>query len=203
MRIKALLTAGAIVALAIPAGADAASSRDKAVGGGQTFFSTSDTGNSAGDTIAFQAQRKRGEDDGSNVATGQIQVNRRTTDAVKFHGIIECLVVRGERSLGSAYMSGESRSGVPFELYVTDAGRGQQEQGADMIALFVDDEIGDNNGSTANDDAFCGFGETPKGSVLGRGNVQTWNNNTSEDGSNAPPAAPQQAGALAGALSLL
>lgn len=184
---RKLVLVGALVGvLAIPVGsASAAPSRDKATGGGQAFFDSREA-SGAGDTVAFTAQRERNAADGSDAADGQIQVNRRGDNAIKFHGEITCLVVNGGRSEGVAYMSGLTRASKtvpaqPFELYVTDGGKGQAERN-DLIALFVGEET-DQGDAGQEDDAEgpCGFAEQPEGVSLARGNVQTWNNNTSED----------------------
>lgn len=114
--------------------------------------------------------------------------------SVKFHGTITCLVVNGGNSVGNAYMSGTSRGGEPFELYVTDGGKGLDERN-DMIALFVGDETQSNDSSTS--DGPCGFDSQPDTVTLARGNVQTYNANTSED-----ETAPSQSSSSLG-LSLL
>ena len=112
--------------------------------------------------MAFTAQHEKGAPEGSDLADGQIQVNRRGSDPVKFHGTIDCLVVNGGRSEGVDYMSGTSRANKnlpaqPFELYVSDDGSADDEQGP------------------------CGFAEEVSGVSMGRGSVRTWNNDTSED----------------------
>jgi hypothetical protein len=169
----ALLAATAI----LPGTAGAGSSRDRATGGGQSFLDSRDA-KGAGDTVAFTAQRARGAEDGSDAATGQVQVNRRGDNAVKFHGTITCLVVNGGNSTGYAYMSGTARNGKPFELYVSDGGKGQDERN-DAIMLFYDGETTSNDDD--NEDGPCGFDEEPDTVNLARGNVQTYNANTSED----------------------
>jgi hypothetical protein len=177
MKKTGLLAAAAVAVLALPTGASAASTRDAITGGGQAFFgSNGETGQGAGDTVAFSAKRERGAAEGSTDAIGQLQVNRRTTNQVKFHGTFNCLVVNGEPNSGAgmAWASGESRGGVPFQLYVEDGGKGQQERD-DMILLFVGDETQDGDGP-------CGFEDTDTDSIsLSRGNVQVRNRDTSED----------------------
>lgn len=183
---KKLILAALAGVLALPvASADSASTRDKVTGGGQAFLDSRDA-KGAGDTVAFQAQRERGAADGSDAADGQIQVNRRGDNAVKFHGEITCLVVNGGKSEGVAYMSGTTRASKsvpaqPFELYVTDGGKGKAERN-DMIMLFVGDETDQGDDGSADDEQGpCGFAEEVDGVSMARGNVQTWNNNTSED----------------------
>ena len=127
MKGRGLLIAGAAALLALPTVASGASTRDAITGGGQAFFgSNGETGQGAGDTVAFSAKRERGAAEGSDAAVGQIQVNRRTTSQVKFHGTFDCLVVNGEPNSGAgmAWASGESRDGTPFQLYVEDGGKG-------------------------------------------------------------------------------
>ena len=174
---RGLLIAVAAAVLALPTVASGASTRDAITGGGQAFFgSNGETGQGAGDTVAFSAKRAKGTPEGSTDAVGQIQVNRRTTTQVKFHGTFHCLVVNGEPNSGAgmAWASGESRDGTPFQLYVEDGGKGQAERN-DMIMLFVGDETQDGDGP-------CGFEDTDTDSIsLSRGNVQVRNRDTSED----------------------
>ena len=187
MKMKLVLVGALAASVAFPvSAADSASSRDKAIGGGQAFLDSRDA-SGAGDTVAFTAQREKGAPEGSDLADGQIQVNRRGDNAVKFHGTVECLVVNGGRSEGVAYMSGTTRANKnvpaqPFELYVTDGGKGQAERN-DMIMLFVGAEETDqgDDGTADDDQGPCGFAESVEGVSMARGNVQTWNNNTSED----------------------
>jgi hypothetical protein len=206
MKTRTLLIAGAVVALAVPTGAQAANTRDSATGGGQTFFDGSEP-SGAGDTVAFTAHRAKGAADGSDAATGQIQVNRRTTSQIKFHGTIDCLVTNGVpgSGAGNAYMSGTSRANKnapaqPFELYVSDGGKGQQERD-DMIMLFVGDETTSNNSDNADSTEVCGFEDfqPDEDSIsMARGNVQVRNRNTSEDATPDPGTA-----SMATALALL
>jgi len=193
MKVRGLLVAGAVAALALPAVTMGANTRDAITGGGQAFFATDGVpGQGAGDTVAFTAKREKGAPDMSDAAVGQIQVNRRTTDAVKFHGTFECLVVNGTPGSGAgyAYASGESRDNVPFQLYVEDGGKGQMERN-DMIMLFVGEDTEDGDGP-------CGFGDfdrTEDSISLSRGNVQVRNRNTTED--------VEEENGAASALSLL
>ena len=177
MKRRGLLIAVSAAVLALPTVASGASTRDAITGGGQAFFgSNGETGQGAGDTVAFSAKRAKGTPEGSTDAVGQIQVNRRTTSQVKFHGTFHCLVVNGEPNSGAgmAWASGESRDGTPFQLYVEDGGKGQAERN-DMIMLFVGDETQDGDGP-------CGFEDTDTDSIsLSRGNVQVRNRDTSED----------------------
>ena len=187
MKLKALLIAALAAAVAIPTVAGAAkggnNTRDGITGGGQAFFDMREdtTGGGAGDTIAFTAKRARDAATTSTDAEGQIQVRRRTTGAVKFHGEFECLVVNGEPNSGAgiAFASGASRDGVPFELYVEDGGKGAMERN-DMIMLFYGTEAdGENN------DGPCGtegdFDPAEDTVSLARGNVQVRNRSTDED----------------------
>lgn len=177
MKGRGFLIAVTAAVLAIPTVASGASTRDAITGGGQAFFgSNGETGQGAGDTVAFTAKRERGAAEGSTDAVGQIQVNRRTTNQVKFHGTFNCLVVNGEPNSGAgmAWASGESRTGTPFQLYVEDGGKGQMERN-DMITLLVGDDTEDGDGP-------CGFEDADTDSIsLSRGNVQVRNRDTSED----------------------
>ena len=192
MKGRGFLIAGAAAVLALPAVASGASTRDAITGGGQAFFgSNGETGQGAGDTVAFTAKRERGAAEGSDAAVGQIQVNRRTTSQVKFHGTFDCLVVNGEPNSGAgmAWASGESRTGVPFQLYVEDGGKGQMERN-DMIMLLVGEDTQDGDGP-------CGFEDADTDSIsLSRGNVPVRNRDTSED-------FEEQSGQEANALSFL
>ncbi|HVE69517.1 MAG TPA: hypothetical protein VNB64_13150 [Solirubrobacteraceae bacterium] len=164
--------------------------------------------------MAFIAHRsKAATGDNPSLATGQVQVNRRSTNAdagtgpAKFHGIVDCLVVNGGRSVGDAYISGHRR-GAPtqrFELRVTDGGRGQAERGGDMIALFAPGETDQGDPGQADDaEGPCGFAEEPATVALFRGNVQTWNASTSDDDTAPAPADDAQtAAALTTASSLV
>lgn len=177
MKGRGFLIAVTAAVLAIPTVASGASTRDAITGGGQAFFgSNGETGQGAGDTVAFTAKRERGAAEGSTDAVGQIQVNRRTTNQVKFHGTFNCLVVNGEPNSGAgmAWASGESRTGTPFQLYVEDGGKGQMERN-DMITLLVGDDTEDGDGP-------CGFEDADTDSIsLSRGNVQVRNRDSSED----------------------
>lgn len=205
MKLKALLITAAAVAVAVPTVAGAAqggTTRDAITGGGQAFFATGgETQAGAGDTVAFTAKRERGtEGTASDAAVGQIQVNRRTTGAIKFHGTFDCLVTNGEPGSGAgyAYASGLSRDGTtPFELYVEDGGKGQAERN-DLIMLYIGSETdGENN------DGPCGFEDdfdrVEDSISLSRGNVQVRNRDTSEDANTDS----QSSSSPASALSLL
>ena len=192
MKFKALLIAGAIVAIAVPTAGAAkggngttggGTTLDSVTGGGQTFFDGRDP-SGAGDTIAFQARRTK-DAQGTEESRGQIQVNRRGTNAVKFHGNITCLNVSGEPKSGSgyAYMSGTSRSGEPFELFVQDGGKGPQERN-DLIMLFVGSETANNDSDNEDANEVCGFEDFDPGTdaiSMARGNVQVRNRSTAED----------------------
>jgi len=178
MKVRGLLVAGAVAALALPAVTMGANTRDAVTGGGQAFFGTNgEAGPGAGDTVAFTAKRAKGAE-GSDAAVGQIQVNRRTTDQVKFHGTFDCLVVNGEPGSGAgyAYGSGEARDSTPFQLYVEDGGKGAMERN-DMIMLFVDDDVQSGDGPCGFDD----FDPDEDSISLSRGNVQVRNRDTTED----------------------
>lgn len=200
MKLRTLVIAGLITAIAAPAAGAAkggsstdpssGNTRDSATGGGQAFFDRDDPAGStgAGDTVAFTAHRAKGAPEGSDAATGQIQVNRRTTGAVKFHGTIDCLVTNGVKGSGAgdAYMSGKARNGEPFELYVSDGGKGQMERN-DMIMLYHGTtEVASNDSDPNNQgrNEVCGFSDfNPQDDSfpLYRGNVQVRNRDNSAD----------------------
>jgi hypothetical protein len=196
MKIRTLVIAGAVVALAVPNVAGAAkggTTRDSATGGGQAFFDRDDpTGSTgAGDTVAFQAQHAKGAAADSTDATGQIQVNRRTTGAIKFHGTIDCLASNGSQEkdgISYAYMSGTSRANrtapaQPFELFVQDGGSGPQERN-DAIMLFVGSETTQNDSDSEDRTEVCGFSDFDRENdpiALYRGNVQVRNRSVAND----------------------
>ena len=198
-----LLAAVAMFA-AVPTSAEADSGRDRATGGGQLVLdpnNTSPPGQGAFDTLAFTAQRARGASDfPDGPATGQVQVNRRIGSSsyqVKFHGIVECLVVVGSRSEGKAYISGYERGtqtpqnpdGTPFELWVNDGGSGADERIGDQAMLWYAGETGGNEPDqftpgnfVGTEDEYCGIEEDPTSKAdrvpaLARGNFQVYDAN--------------------------
>jgi hypothetical protein len=186
---------GALAALPVAAGAD--SPRDRATGGGQVILDPNDPPTSgAFDTIAFTAQREKGATDGSGLADGQVQVNRRTTNALKFHGVVECLIVIGGKSEGRAYISGvDRRNGEPFELYVNDGGSATSERGADQMLVWYGPETEDNEPdqqvpgqfTPPQEDEYCGIEEDPASKreipLVARGNTQVYDANPSSSSS--------------------
>ena len=184
-KFAALAAIGALAALPTIAGAE--SPRDRATGGGQILVDP-DNPPSGGalDTVAFTAQREQGAAAGSTAADGQVQVNRRSGEAVKFHGIVDCLVVVGSK----AYISGTQRGAVdengdpiPFELFVQDNGEGALDDD-DLGMIWYGEETTTNGPdqlgqfTPPNEDEFCGIEEDPssKGDLpaLGRGNYQVY-----------------------------
>jgi len=206
-----VIALAAVPSIAAAKSENAGPKRDKATGGGQAFFDMRDpTG--AGDTVAFTAQRARNAAEGSDDATGQVQVNRRggsggesDTGVVKFHGIVDCLVVNGDsesedevvtKGVGEAYIGGYVRGDASkrFELYVRDGGKGQMERVNDVIMLFAPGETEDNDQEGAESPGPCGLNDPDDTSVsMARGNVQVTNANTSED--QQPEAEEEQQGA--------
>ena len=156
MRIRNLLIAVAVLALAVPGMASAGSRTDRATGGGQILVSTQ----GAGSTIAFTAQGT------PEAARGQVQFIDRSAGTgqsqVKFHGIVECILVEGN----TAEIAGVERgTGDPFTLRVVDNGEGAAA-GNDMI--FFDD---------VEDDARCETDDDDDNDVqvaLARGNAQVY-----------------------------
>ena len=193
MKLKALLIAALAAAVAIPTVAGAAqggTTRDSITGGGQAFFDARDP-NGAGDTIAFTAKRARGASTDSTDAEGQIQVKRRGSNAVKFHGEFSCLVVNSDGDRGWAYASGASRGGTPFELFVEDGGKGQLERNDMIMRFYGEDETDDNDDGQG--ESVCGFSSPDFDTVsMARGNVQARNRSTNED---AEPENEQSQGA--------
>jgi hypothetical protein len=183
MKVRRFVLLAAVAAVAaVPVTAEAGSARDRATGGGQVLL---DPGNpptgGALDTVAFTAQQEHGATD--SAADGQVQVNRRSggADAVKFHGVVDCLIVNGNK----AYISGADRDGVPFELFVVDGGSGDLERGSDQSILWYGPETGDNspdqqvvgNFTPPQEDEFCGIEEDPNSKrtvTVARGNNQVY-----------------------------
>ena len=179
----ALLAAvGATVAAPI---AGAETPRDSARGGGQVLLDPSappTTG--ALDTIAFQAQRQKGATDESGLADGQVQVNRRSGDAVKFHGVVECLIVVGNKAYISGVQSNQEEEGTPFELYIVDGGQTSEGKGEDQALVWYGPETEENdpdnqvvgNFTPPQEDEFCGIEEDPSSKrqipVAARGNYK-------------------------------
>lgn len=156
MRFKQFVSLTAAVALAVPLAATAGSSTDRATGGGQILLGTQ----GAGTTIAFTAQGT------SEAAKGQVQVVDRAAgrgqDQVKFHGIVECILVEGNM----AEIAGRERdSNDPFTLRVVDNGEGAAASN-DMI--FFDD---------VEDDRRCESDDNDDDDLqvaLARGNAQVY-----------------------------
>ena len=191
MKLKTLgLSVALATTVAFPVAAGADTPRDKATGGGQVLLDPDNPPTTGAlDTIAFTAQRERGATDESGLADGQVQVNRRSGDALKFHGVVECLIVVGsEYGGGKAYISGVqsngAEEGTPFELYIVDGGNGANERGADQALVWYGAETEENepdnqvigNFTPPQEDEFCGIEEDPSSKrevpVLARGNYQ-------------------------------
>jgi hypothetical protein len=205
MKVRTLGVLAAVGALgALPVAADADSPRDRATGGGQILIDPdSPPQNGALDTVAFTAQRERGASDDSGLADGQVQVNRRSGDALKFHGTVECLIVIGGKSEGKAYISGvkrgsrteENPEGTPFELYIVDGGSGENERGGDQGLVWFGPETEENepddmfvgNFTPPEEDEFCGIEEDPTSKrqipALARGNYQVYDANPTTESS--------------------
>jgi hypothetical protein len=193
MKVRKLGLLAAVAAVAVvPVSADAESPRDRATGGGQVLLDPNNPPTTGAlDTVAFTAQRAQGATDDSGLARGQVQVNRRSggADAVKFHGVVECLIVFGTKSSGKAYISGHVKNDpeTPFELYVVDGGSGEMERGADQILVWYgaeteenepDEEFPENMPTGPPEDEFCGIEEDPSSKraipVQARGNTQVY-----------------------------
>ena len=151
--VAALAASGLLVAPMAQAGSDT----DRATGGGQVLFSTKGAGN----TIAFTAQGT--PDDGK----GQVQFIDRTAgkgqDQVKFHGIVECILVTGNTAEIAGHARGDTTS--PFTLRVVDRGEGGA---AEDDLIFFDDTADDKpcvEDENDDDDATV---------ALARGNAQVY-----------------------------
>ena len=142
----------ALILAAIPIAAHANSSAPKATGGGQILIGERNGGNSAGDTIAFNAQDP-------TTPKGQVQyVDRSGGTQTVWHGTVDCLQISGNM----AYIGGHwtSQGTGTFALYAEDNGEGSAAND-DMIEI---DQGGGGQGP-------CGT--TSNNSVaLARGNVQ-------------------------------
>lgn len=170
----------------VPVAADADSPRDSARGGGQVLLDpNSPPTTGALDTIAFQAQRERGATDESGAADGQLQVNRRSGDALKFHGEVECLIVVGNKAYISGRQSNQEGEGTPFELFIEDGGtEGDEGSGGDMALVWYGSETSENepdnqvigNFTPPQEDEYCGIEEDPSSKrdipVAARGNYK-------------------------------
>lgn len=155
MRIRNLLIAVAVLAIAIPGIASAGSPRDRATGGGQILVTTG-----AGDTIAFTAQGTPQE------AKGQLQFIDRNggngQDNVRFHGVVDCILVQGD----TAEIAGHERdTNDPFTLRVIDNGEGAAAA-ADLI--YFDDVADDQPCVQDNND------DDDPTTALARGNAQVY-----------------------------
>jgi hypothetical protein len=172
MRIRNLLIAVAVLALAVPGFAQAGSANDRATGGGQIFFSVDEDGEpstnepvvQAGDTIAFTAQAT------ADGAKGQVQFIDRTGGTgkgqVKLHGVVTCIAVTGNlaRIGGTATRNDDSSRGDNFQMVVEDNGEGASNLEGDQIAFqFVDAP-----------DCEEQDGEDDFMTTLARGNVQVY-----------------------------
>ena len=111
MRIRNLLIAIAVLAIAIPGVASAAkpaASGFKVTGGGQIISEAAEAEGGPGDTVGFNAREMDGDDpdspgDDDDAARGQFQyvprgqssgTNQPATE--KFHGVVTCLISGGE-----------------------------------------------------------------------------------------------------------
>ena len=175
--------AAVVAVVAVPVTAQAGSARDRATGGGQVLLDPNNPPTTGAlDTVAFTAQQVAGTTDGT--ADGQVQVNRRSggADALKFHGIVDCLIVSGNK----AYISGHERgTDVPFELFATDDSANPASSDTDQTIVWYGDETEENdpdqqvvgNFTPPTEDEFCGIEEAPNSkreASLARGNNQIY-----------------------------
>ena len=121
-------------------------------------------GSGAYNTIAFTAQEKP---DGSE--TGQVQYVSREAGTgqsqVKFHGIVDCLIVDGTL----AHIEGHERGDTAqrFTLLAQDNGEGANATDSDMVFFDDDDPTPDCETDQDEDDNLA---------LLARGNVQVRDN---------------------------
>jgi hypothetical protein len=174
--VKRILASTAVIGLAI-AGmgtSSAAPAVFKVTGGGQLIDLSTESG--AGDTIAFSAQSQGSE---GEAAKGQFQYVDRTGGTGQaqevIHGTVSCVVVYSSGDGGTAVIGGESRTGEPFRIDVTDNGQGGTED--DMVSVRRGDEAFDGSdlldgqpGATT-DTALCDMENEDANRQLGRGNV--------------------------------
>ena len=186
MKIRFLLALVAALSLAMVAVAGADTPRDSARGGGQVLLDPDNPPTTGAlDTLAFQAQREQGTADEDGFADGQVQVNRRSGEAgtqIKFHGVVECLIVVGNK----AYISGVRKgTEIPFELFVQDGGvPGDEGAGGDQAFVWYGPETEENdpdqqiigNFTPPQEDEYCGIEEDPSSKreipAVARGNYK-------------------------------
>ena len=183
MKVRTLGALVVVASLAAVPVADAGSPRDRATGGGQLIIDPQNPPQTGAlDTLAFTAQSREG--DSADAATGQVQVIRRSgSDATDFHGVVDCLVVVGNK----AYISGQARDdNAPFELYVVDGGAGPEERLGDQGLVWHGPETEENepdnqvigNFTPPQEDELCGIEEDPSSKrtipALARGNYQVY-----------------------------
>jgi hypothetical protein len=121
---KLVLAAGAAAALAVPVTAIGADG-DKATGGGQILFTTSDAKRS---TITFNAQQT------GDAVKGQINIIDRsgstTGKGAHIRGTVTCITVMGTVAMIGGTLDNEQET--PFFLRVQDNGEGAAA-GADLV----------------------------------------------------------------------
>jgi hypothetical protein len=163
VKIKRVCAVAAMTIIAVPVSSAIAGNGDKATGGGQIMFQSSDEKRS---TMAFNAQGT------VDSAKGHVRVIYRANgsgqEQIRWYGIVDCLEVTGNY----AVIGGANRNGTRFVLRVVD--NGEPNKGRDLIGF---DEESENNG--------CGDDEadaTPD-FTLAKGNAQV------RDGDSTNPAA--------------
>ncbi|HVM21487.1 MAG TPA: hypothetical protein VM307_16130 [Egibacteraceae bacterium] len=141
MRIRKLLVAVFVLALAVPAFASAQGQQYWTTGGGQVIASSEAQG--PGDTIAFVARlagevigQTEGEED-IYAARGQLQVVNRSEgrgrDQDLFHGNVTCIVPRDDSTTRFGGTGRDPRTGAAMD-FVVDL-EDHQDQGQDTIAF--------------------------------------------------------------------
>lgn len=215
MRIRNLLIAIAVLAIAVPGVASAAkpnASGFKVTGGGQIIADASAGG--AGDTVGFAAQEMDGDDpaspgDDDDAARGQFQyvprgesegTNQEVTE--KFHGVVTCLISGGEAEENENSPDDEQPEQVEEELTSGMARFGGHFRD-DPERFFTVDVTDNGQGGESEDDlilvretdAPCADNPEDEDAhdpedllKLGRGNVKIHNNPDNETSSEAAEA---------------
>ena len=163
MRIRNLLIAVAVLAIAVPGFASAGAAYDRATGGGQILV---DTDGGAGDTIAFTARNTAASGD---AAQGQVQVVDRTGGTgkgnVRFHGTVTCLRVDDNMAKIGGTITKTNGATTPFTLIVRDNGEGAAASNDTIFLERVNDPSCDQDDSDDDGQA-----------ALARGNAQVYDN---------------------------
>ena len=187
MRIRNLLIAVAVLAIAVP-GIASAEGGFKVTGGGQTITNAdADAGGSSavrgpGDTFGFNAQDLDG-DPMTDAAKGQFNTIQRDAEATvgrgkgeHIRGAVNCLVAMSGGEDGAARFGGVVRGQesatdpLLFAVDVTDNGEGNADDDVIVFRTFRQSEL-DGNENACDQDPEDDQDEV----ILARGNVQVHN----------------------------